>query len=204
MSLVTDYATLVTTITDYLARSDLSTYVPNFLQNAQAKLYRGFRLRFMETALSGTTSSGVLALPSDYLELKYAYVNISPKIFLERTTPELIYTTYRQINASGKPASIAREGSNFIFGPLPDSDYAIAGIYYALPTLLSASNTSNWFITNAPDILIYSALLEAQPFLMNDKRIPVWQQLLGESIALVKRQDDRENHSGGSLATKLS
>lgn len=204
MALITDYSTLVTAISDYLARSDLNTYVPNFLQNAQRKLYRGLRLRFMETALSGTTSSGVLAVPSDYLELKYAYINTSPKVFLERTTPETIYVKYRSINSSGKPLDIAREGSNFIFGPLPDSDYAVAGIYYALPTLLSETNTTNWFITNAPDALLYGALLEAQPFLMNDKRIPVWEQMLGQSIALIKRENDRENFSGSTLATRVS
>jgi hypothetical protein len=156
----------------------------------------------METALSGTTSGGVLAVPTDYLELKYAYINTSPKVFLERTTPETIYVTYRSVNSSGKPTDIAREGSNFIFGPLPDSDYAVAGIYYALPALLSASNTTNWFITNAPDVLLYGALLEAQPFLMNDKRIPVWEQMLAQSIALVKRESDRENFSGSTLATR--
>jgi hypothetical protein len=172
------------------------------LQNGQSKLYRGLRLRTMETTLSGTIASSVLAVPSDYMELKYAYIDGTPQQILGRTSPEQIFTTYRASNRSGKPLEIARSGSNFIFGPLPDSTYTVGGVYYALPTLLSASNTTNWFITNAPDMLLYAALLEAQPFLMNDKRLPVWQQMLTESIALVKRQEDRENGSGSTLATR--
>jgi hypothetical protein len=203
MALIVDYATLVTTIQDYLARSDLSSFVPNFLQNCQGKIYRSLRLRTMETALSGSIASGVLAVPADYLELKYAYLTTDPSTFLERTTPELIYTKWRTRSASGRPLEIAREAENFIFGPFPDDTYAVAGIYYKQLTLLSASNTTNWFTTNAPEVMLYGALLEAQPFLMNDKRIPTWQGLYEQALETVKRADRRENFSGSTLATKV-
>lgn len=196
MALITDYATCVTAIGDYLARSDLSTFIPNFLQNAQAKMYRSLRIRPMEAALSVTIASGVAAVPADYLDLKYAYVNSTPIRFLERSTPEQIYTNYSTRSASGEPAWIAREADNFIFGPYPDSTYTIAGIYYKQLTLLSGSNTTNWFTTNAPDALLYGALLEAQPFLMNDKRIPTWQALFSESIDTIESQEKRERYSG--------
>lgn len=199
MALVTNYATLVTAIEDYLAVSDLSSWVPNFLQNAQAKLYRSLRIRAMETALSGTISSGVIALPSDYLDLKHAYVNTSPVKFLERTTPEEIYRNYPTRSASGKPHWIAREAGNFIFGPYPDDTYSIAGVYYARLTLLSGSNTTNWFTTNAPDVLIYGALLEAQPFIMNDARIPVWRAMFDEAVETLIREERKEKHSGSTL-----
>lgn len=203
MALITSYDTLVTAITDYLARSDLSSFVPNFLQNCQGKIYRSLRLRTMETALSGTIASGVLAVPSDYLELKYAYLTTSPSTFLERTTPELIYTKWRDRTASGRPLEIAREAETFIFGPFPDDTYSVAGIYYKQLTLLSASNTTNWFTTNAPEVMLYGALLEAQPFLMNDKRIQTWQGLYEQALETVKRADRRENYSGSTLATKV-
>lgn len=202
MALVTNYATLVTAIQDYLARSDLATFVPNFLQNAEQKIYRSLRIRPMETALSVTIASGVAALPADYLDLKYAYVNASPVKFLERVTPEEIYRNYPTRSSSGQPHWIAREAENFIFGPYPDSTYAIAGIYYKQLTILSASNTTNWFTTNAVDVLLYGALLEAQPFLMNDKRIPVWQALFEQSIATIDGQDRRERHSGSTLQVR--
>ena len=198
MALITDYATLVTEVQSYLAVSNLATWVPNFLQNSQNKLYRALRIRPMEAALSVTIASGVAALPADYLDLKYAYVNSSPIKFLIRDTPENLLTSYPTRSSSGKPTVIAREAGNFIFGPYPDSTYAIAGIYYKQLTLLSASNTTNWFTTNAPEVLLYGALLEAQPFIMNDERIQVWQAMFDEAIATITNQEKREKYSGST------
>lgn len=204
MALITDYSTLQTAVADYLARSDLTGYIPNFIQNCESRLYKNLRIRTMETALSGSISSGVLAVPSDYLELKYAYINASPINWLERTTPESIYREYPVRSASGRPSLIAREASNFIFGPYPDDTYTVSGIYWAKLTSLSDSNTTNWFTTNAPDLLLYGSLLEAEPFLKNDKRIPTWQMMYGAAIKSVEDQERRENHSGGSLAVRVA
>lgn len=196
MALITDYATLSTAVQDYLARSDLASYVPNFLQNAQQKIYRALRIRPMEAALSITISGGSAALPADYLDLKYAYIVATPVKFLERAPPEELYRLYPNRSVSGKPTLIAREAETFIFGPYPDSNYSIGGIYYKQLTLLSGSNTTNWFTTNAAELLLYGALLEAQPFLMNDKRIPVWQQFFNEAMDTVAMQEKREKSSG--------
>lgn len=201
MALITNYATLSTAVTDYLARSDLSGFVPNFIQNCESKVYKTLRLRTMETALSVTIAAGVAPVPADYLELKFANVSTVPVKSLERSTPEYIYAKYPVRSTAEIPVLIAREGDNFIFGPSP-GNYTITGIYYKLLPSLSASNTSNWFITNAPELLLYGALLEAQPFLMNDKRLPVWQQMFGESMETVRRAEWGEDWSGSSLSVK--
>lgn len=202
MAKITDYNSLVTAVTDYLARSDLTPFIPNFIQNTEEKLYGTLRIRTMETALTGTIANGVLAVPADYLELKYIYLDSSPVVFLERTTPEIIYTKYR--SNSGRPLEIAREADNFIFGPTPDGSYDVAGIYYKKLTALSTSNTTNWFTANAPELLLYGALLEAQPFIRNDARIATWQTLFDQSYMRVDRQNKRERTSGSTLATRTA
>lgn len=204
MALITDYDTLVTAITDYLARSDLSSFVPNFLQNCQGKIYRSLRIRPMETALSGTITAGLLACPTDYVALRYAYTDTTPIGWLERQSPENVLKSYPVRTSTGKPKLIARQGDNFIFGPFPDNTYSVVGIYYKLLPLLSATNTTNWFITNAPELLLYGALLEAQPFLMNDKRIATWETLYQQSYATVKDLHRSENASGSTLATRVA
>ena len=40
MAVITSYSTLLTAVTDYLARSDLSTYAPNYVQNFEERFYR--------------------------------------------------------------------------------------------------------------------------------------------------------------------
>lgn len=206
MAVITDYSTLKTAVADYLARSDLSGFVPNFIQNCESSIYKNLRIRAMENALSVTISGGVAALPTSpvFLELKYAYVNTSPIQSLDRVPPDQIYSRYPARSGTASiPRDIAVEGSNFIFGPYP-GDYAIRGIYYGRLTALSDSNTTNWFTTYAPDLLLYGSLLEAQPFLMNDARIAVWQTFYQRAYDAVANEEKRQRSSGGSIATRVA
>lgn len=191
-----------TAIGDYLARSDLSTFLPNFTQNAESKLYKELRINAMETALSGTIASGVLAVPNDYVELKTAYVSMTPIRFLKRATPEEIYSKYPVRSGGEIPSLIGHEGSNFIFGPYPGA-YTIAGIYYKRLTALSGSNLTNWFTTNAPDALLYGSLLEAEPFLGSDPRVPLWKAAYDIAVKNIKDEEMRERYSGSSKQMRL-
>lgn len=205
MAIITSYATLQTAIGDYLNRSDLTTSLPNFTQACEMKLYRDLRIRAMETALNVTISGGVAAVPTDpiFLDLKFAYVNTVPVKSLDRVPPDDVYARYpiRQ-GVSELPTVIAVEGSNFIFGPYP-GDYNIKGIYYTRLTPLSASNTTNWFTTNATDALLYGSLLEAAPFLANDPRVALWQIAFDRAVESIKKEETRARSSGGSIAARL-
>jgi hypothetical protein len=48
-----------------------------------------------------------------------------------------------------------------------------------------------------PGLWLYGALLEAEGFLKNDKRLPIWQARYGELIGMVEKEDDDEYLSGG-------
>jgi len=205
MAIIVNYATLQTAIGDYLNRSDLTSFLPNFTQACEMRLYRDLRIRAMETDLSVTISGGVAAVPTSpiFLDLKYAYVNTVPIKSLDRVPPDDVYARFpvRQ-GVSEIPTVIAVEGSNFIFGPYP-GDYNIKGIYYTRFAPLSASNTTNWFTINATDALLYGSLLEAAPFLGADARIPTWQIAFDRAIESIKREETRARTSGGSIAARL-
>lgn len=189
---ITNYSTLKVAIADWLDRDDLSTQLDTFIDLCEARLARELRIKPMETALSDTIASGVIAVPSDYLEMRYVYVDGSPTRLLEQKDPGWIYWQYPDRAATSKPAYIARDGSSFIFGPFPDSTYTIAGSYYAKFTALSASNETNWLTTNAPDLLLYGALLAATPYIGDDERANVWSAQYEQALKHVTRQDDRE------------
>lgn len=191
------YSTLQTKVGDWVNRGDLTSQIPDFIYFGEDYIYRDLRIRAMETALSGTIASGVVALPSDYIDLKNAYISSTdPYQPLERKSAQWVYRQYPTRAADGRPKYIAREGSNFIFGPYPDSGYTVAGIYYARLSHLSASNTTNWFTTNAPELLLYAALMATEPYLKNDERFPFWQTRYYELIAAVQKEDDNEHTSG--------
>src|SRR3990167_10862264 len=201
---IASYSELKTAVGNWLNRDDLTTYLADLVMLGEKKVYRDLRIRAMETALSSTIASGVIALPSDYVELKSAYVGGSPTQILERKTAEFLYTNYPTRSSGGKPKFIGREASNFIFGPYPDSTYTIKGVYYARLAALSDSNTTNWFTTNAPDILLFASLLEAEIFIKNDERIALWQAKYDQIASQLTAEDQREQFSGSTLRMTAS
>lgn len=201
---ISSYSELQTAVGNWLNRSDLTSYIPDFIMLGERRIYRTLRIRTMETALSSTISSGVIAVPSDYVELKFSYVDGTPTQFLQRKKAEFIYEKYPTRSSTAKPKYIAREGSNFIFGPYADSAYTVKGIYYARLSALSGSNTTNWFTTNAPDILLWAALCAAEPFLRNDERLAMWNAQFDASAKSIQAEDDQEDHSGGAITSFVS
>lgn len=79
--------------------------------------------------------------------------------------------------------------NNWLVVPTPDADYPWQIIYSQIPPLLDAATQTNWLTEYAPDVLLYSTLLEAAPFLKNDERIPVWQAMNEQSIQALNMQD---------------
>jgi hypothetical protein len=79
--------------------------------------------------------------------------------------------------------------TNWLILPPPDEAYPFEVLYYELPVLLDDANQTNWLTDYAPQVLLYAALLEATPFLKNDERIPVWQQMYDRSAAMLNGED---------------
>lgn len=200
MSNITTWATLKTEVANQLNRTDLTNDVPFFIQLAEFRIYRELRVRQMETVLNSTMSSGQIAVPSGYRSLKFAYIDCTPVQKLERKDAEWIYHNYPTRSASSKPFYIARDGGNFIFGPFPDSAYTVKGVFYKQLDLLSDSNTSNWLITDAPDLIYFAALCEAKPWLGDDERIAIWERKYEMIKQRVQLADNAEEFSGGPLA----
>jgi hypothetical protein len=212
MAVIASYSTLLTAVQDYLVRSNLSTFAPNFVQNWEERFYRQPKNfgRWMETALSSAISSSVLAVPAAYLGLKYAYVNGAPSSRLDRVSLNQLYGTYPRGGDTGLPRWISRETTNFVFGPAPDSDYTIKGVYWAKPTVMRTYSTggadaaAHWIIVNAPDLALYGALLEAEPFMKNDKRISVWKGLYDIAVQDYRDLNNEEDVSGSPVQEVLA
>lgn len=203
MALITNLATLKTAVADYLARDDLTTWIPNFIQACENKLYRTLNLRNEETALSVAISSGVAAVPSDFKALKFAYYDGTPVLPLNwRTVDDLYQKWPNRSQTSSTPSDISREGSNFIFGPAA-ADGTLKGIYYAKQDTLDTTDGS-WYVVNAPEILLYGSLLEATPFIQGDERLPVWQSLYNDGVRTLKEEEQNSNASRGRIVQRPS
>ena len=197
----TSYSELKTTIASYLARSDLTSVIPDFIRLAEERLRRDLRIRQMLVVATANTTAGdsTVGLPTDFLEMRDIHFNTNPISSVSYESPNTFYQSNR-VTESGIPRTYTVLASEIQFAPIPDTAYTAQMLYYAKPPLLSDSNASNVFLANCPDALLYAALGEAEPYLMNDARLQVWASLYDRSIASISNSDQSSEYSGQPMA----
>lgn len=201
----TSYTTLKTKIAEYLARSDLDTQIPDFIRLAEERLRRDLRIRQMLKVATATTTVGdsTVSLPADFLAMKDLHLDTTPVQVLQFQNTSNFFRNARTTDR-GLPTMYTLLGSEFQFAPLPDSAYTLRMVYYYKPELLSDSNASNLFLANCPDLLLYGALAEAEPYLMNDERLATWSALYDRGLASLRASDDDSEYPSSPMSITLS
>ena len=184
----TNYTSFVSTVESYLARTDLTTVIPDFIQMAQLRMSRDLRTEAMLKVATTTPSDNKVAFPSDFLELREMHFQGNPPIILEYQSPDLFFRN-GQTSLSGRSHYFTMLGTEFQFAPSQNSDYTIQILYYGQPTFISTTTASNLFLAYYPDALLYATLAEAEPYLMNDPRVATWSALYDRAIANIKTSD---------------
>jgi hypothetical protein len=69
---------------------------------------------------------------------------------------------------------------------------------------MSDSVASNEFLANYPDALLYAALAEAEPYLMNDARVQVWAQLYDRAVSNINTSDQNSEFAGVPLTMSVT
>jgi len=187
----TNYTDLKATVADYLARTDLTAQIPDFITLAENRLRRDLRLRQMIKVVTTTTtaSDSTVALPSDFLEMRDIHIETNPIQTVIYQNPSNFFRN-SNVTVGGMPSYYTVTGSEFQFAPIPDSAYTLKMIYYAAPTYLSSSVSSNVFLATCPDLLLYASLGEAEPYLMNDARVATWAALYDKGLTSLTISDD--------------
>ena len=195
------YSDLKTTIASYLARSDLTAMIPTFIQLAELRLRREIRTRQMLVVATASTTGGdsTVGLPTDFLEMRDIHVNTNPITTLSYAAPNAFYNSYRATE-SGKPTEYTVLATELQLSPIPDSTYQLQMLYYAQPYFMSDTNPSNVFLVNFPDALLYAALGEAEPYLMNDARLQTWASLYDRAITSITISDQSSEYSGQPMS----
>jgi len=204
MSLAT-YSDLQTSIANYLARSDLTSQIPDFITLAENRLRRELRVRQMLKSVTTSSVSGdaTVEVPTDFLEIRDFVVMTNPIQPLSYSSPSTLSNDPRTSEV-GVPKSYTILATEFQLAPAPDGVYTLKLLYYSAPPYLSSSNTTNVFINIAPDALLYASLIEAEPYLMNDARINTWGTMYDRAISSLTKSDENTQYSGVPLAMKLT
>jgi hypothetical protein len=105
---------------------------------------------------------------------------------------------------SGLPHQYTVLAQEFQLSPVPDSNYTIELLYYAAPVFMSDTVPSNAFMAICPDLLLYGALGEAEPYIMNDSRLQTWATLYDRGLTALTVSDDQGEYAGSPISISIA
>ena len=203
MANVGTYAQLQTEIANWLDRTDLTATIPTFIELAEANFNRVIRQPDMITKDDSFSIAGrYTTLPTDTLEIVRIVLDLTPVIVLEYMTPEELSERRVSLTGGGKPyyfTTVGGSTNQLEVLRSPDSTYTASIIYYTRIAALTDSATTNWLLTNHPDIYLFGTLVEAEPYLKNDDRMPMWTSRLDKALNDLRLQGQRERHTASGL-----
>ena len=198
---ITTYTELETAVKNWLHRADLDNRIPEFIALAEARFYIGsnpVRTISMQARTTGTTASGALSLPSDYLETIRLVCTSSGKYnSLEYMTADL-FSKYEDIN--GIPRWFTLLNGEIKTAPNSDADYVL-DYYKRLPSL--ESTTTNAILTAYPNLYLYGALLEASPYVGDNAETMLWAQAYDDAVKGINKSENKKFESA-SMSVKAN
>ena len=197
------YSEIKSTVADYLNRADLTTVLPSFVTLAESKFNRELRTRDMLTRVQTTSDDEYVSLPTDFLQ------HYSLELDAASAQPPMDYIGPQEakvLKAQNRTASTTYyytviDGA-FEIIPAPGSDLDLRMVYYAKIPALSDSNTTNWLLTKSPDLYLYSALLEAAPYLKDDDRVQLWAAARQQVMDAMNLESERAMRSTIQLTAR--
>ena len=198
------YAALKTSIGDFLNRDDLTAVIPDFISLAEAQINRDIRHYEMENRATAQLDSQYLARPTDWVETIRMHIMGGGTRTLDLLSGAAMSDKRAGADdTSGEPRYFRHAERAFEVYPTPDGTYNVEILYYQKIPALSDTNTSNWLLSEAPDIYLYGSLLHSSPYLAEDARVNVWAQLYAAAKDNVNRAADAASASGSGLTMKV-
>lgn len=196
---LTTYSGLTKAVGDWLNRTDLAWDIPDFIALAEARIQRLMRTEVTLVPISGANPSPVLLLEAPDLYLYGALCEAAP--FLEHDERIPVWEArfmkavaeYNEYKRSSSAAVAPTNYSNLI--TVVDNWLNVLSLSTRVPefialaeakikrlarseitlTPLSTGSPTSTLLTEAPDLYVYGALLEAAPYLKNDDRVAMWE-----------------------------
>lgn len=194
----------ITNLFDRIGRVDLATYIPEFIELAEKRINRELRVRQQENTETITlvNADKDYALPTGYSQTRELYNNVTKKA-LKYLPPDVLETVWTSA-ASGSSRAYTIIGENIVVGPTPSTASGagdtLTHVYYKDYEHLSDSNTggTDTLLNRYPDLLIYGAAIEAEPY-MSDRdinQVQIWQNAYDRAVQSINEADARGRHYG--------
>jgi hypothetical protein len=182
--------------TTYASDPVVFEQIPRLINLAERRIARELKIQGFINVVSGTLQAGVAVYDKPDRWRDTVSINIGTgannntrKVLFSRAY-EYMLSYWPDRTATAQPILYSDyDYSHWLIAPTPDAAYPFEVLYYELPPLLDDAVQTNWLTEYAPQLLLYGALLEATPFLKNDERIPVWQNMYDRAAAMLNGED---------------
>ena len=184
---VDDYTPLLARIADWLDRTDLTTKIPTFISLAENAMFRELRLRQTEIIRQGTTTSDTIVLPLGIRAIeKLAITSSGVEYILDYASDGVSKLTY----STGLPSRYTIENNAIRLLISPSQTYTYKLHYIPNLDPISTTNTSNWLSTNAPDLYLFGALVQAAFYTMDDAQAARFGPRFSQTLDSVRQVDE--------------
>jgi hypothetical protein len=194
MAAITSFATLQTALADWSNRTDLTSYLPDFIAQAEARLFDLLLLKDMESEESLTLTQGnnYVTLPSGYVSPIALWLIVdTERVALQHVLPQqLPYDT-----SESQPRYYAIDGVNLRFDCPAQEAYSAKFRMYKTSNL-SVSNTSNYLLLRRPDIYLSGSMAELARFTRDQELFQMWESKFQKSTAELKAAENRSRSVG--------
>lgn len=196
------YTELKSTIANWLNRSDLTSVIAeDFIVLAEADFNSKLRISQMHSQTTITIDSETESTPTGFLQARDFYIlrntNKHPMSYLSPAQMDSIKGT----SMSGIPVAYTILGSTFRFAPRPADSYSGILNFYKKFDALSATNTSNYILTDHPAIYLYGSLFHASNFLggIDPNQSQQWSQMYQTALERAELNDREDQFSASPL-----
>lgn len=181
---ISTYTELKTAVEAWTHRSNLTSMIADFVSMGEAYLNRVINTPDMEETATITTSTSdrFASLPTRCKQVKS----------LSNTNGELVrpalagYVQAESIGASSGMPRFYAVTDRIEFDRISDQAYSFECIY--TKKLDIEADTTNWLLTDYPDVYLYASLMYAAPYIKDDARVSLIKGMLDEAISAVNSQ----------------
>ena len=180
---ITTYSELQTAITDYMARSDLTGNVEDFIALAEARLNRLLKMVETDTTLTGTAASRRIDISSLSLIQPIALFAVSngDEVEISRKPDG----SFAYDDTAGLPSFYGLDGTNIDFDRPLDQAYTFRFRYQGRFALSDAAPT-NKLLTENPDVYLSASIVWGSIYIKDASQAAGFKSILDEFVTETK------------------
>jgi hypothetical protein len=200
----TTYEELLAAVEEWLVRPDLTDAIRDFVYLAEVRVQQDLNLVTFEKEATGSLviDQDHIVLPTDLLQIRFFSIpGTDPPRDVTIVSPVEWEQVRANLSGSGKVAFGYTRTNRLYLAAVPTAADAYKLIYQAGITHLkdASPDNTNKLLTDYPNLLLYGALLEAEPFRGRDERTVLWAGMYADRLKEVKRIEWRNRAGGGRL-----